>query len=124
MASYIILDDKRYAVAITRYEPAEEKSQSVDVTVGGKTVSQTFAYIDYRWGFDILVDDVPAENYGSLADLKAAYRKPYVGFTDHYGVDQGTVFFVSACSEKPLTPMLSGAGAKFTVPVLLRKRQV
>ena len=53
-----------------------------------------------------------------------AYRKPDVGFTDHYGVDKGTGFFVGACSEKPITPMLSGVGAGFTVPVLLRKRQV
>jgi hypothetical protein len=88
------------------------------------TLAQTFAFTDYRWGFDFLVNDVPAENYGSLADLKAAYRKPYVGHADDYGVDQGTMFFVGACSEKPMMPMLSGAGAKFTVPVLLRKRQM
>jgi hypothetical protein len=123
MASYIILDGKRYAVAITRYEPAIEKSQSVDVTVGGATVSQTFAFTDYRWGFDLLVSDQPPTNYGSLADLKTAYAKAYVSFTDHYGTNQGNVYFVGPLSEKPLSPMLTGAGAKFTVPVLLRKRQ-
>ncbi len=122
--SYIVLDGKRYAVAMTGYQPQVEKSQSTDVTVGGKTVSQTFVFVDARWQFNLRVDYVPATNYGSLADIKVAYLKPYVTFVDHYGVDQGTVFFVGPCGEVPDSPALDGVAAKFTVPVLLRKRQV
>jgi hypothetical protein len=59
-----------------------------------------------------------------MEDLKAAYCKLYVGYTDHCGADQGTVFLISFFSERPMAPTLSGAGAKFTALVLLRKRQV
>jgi hypothetical protein len=122
--SYIVLDGLRYPVAKTRYEPRMEKLQRVHVTVGGKTVSQTFAFTEYRWGFDIRVDYISDDPlYGTLTDLKAAYAKPYVTFVDHYGTDQGTVFFEGPLGEHPLGAMLDGNEAPFIVPANLRKRQ-
>lgn len=120
---YILLDSKRYAVFATRYEPQLQKRLSVDVTVGGTTVSQQFSFMDYLWAFDLAVPYTPADlEYGNLDDLKVAYAKPYVDFTDHYdGSHQ--VFMLGGLGEKPLSPAIAGE-ATCTVPVTLRKRQV
>jgi hypothetical protein len=121
---YVVLDGLRYAVAQTRYEPQRQKSQRVHVTVGGSTVAQTFSFTDYRWGFDIILDYVPDDPlYGGLDDLKAAYDKPYVTFVDHYGVDQGTVYFEGNLQEKPFGSLIDGS-ATFSIPINLRLRQV
>jgi hypothetical protein len=85
-SSYVTLDGKRYTVFVTRYEPTTEKKLSVDVTVGGTTISQQFSFVDYAWTFDLAVEYTPQDPaYGSLADLKASYLDPYVDFVDHYG---------------------------------------
>lgn len=118
--SYIVLDGKQYVVAQTLYEPAQEKVQRIHLTVAGTHVSQQF-FVDKRWGFDLRVPYTGDATWGSLADLKAAYAKSYVSFTDHYG-SAHNVYFGGRLVERPDGPVIDQS-AKFTVPVVLRKKQ-
>jgi hypothetical protein len=120
---YITLNSKRYGVAVTRYRPVTSKRQVIHETVGGKMKSQTFALTDAYWEFDLRVDDVPATNYGSMTDLRTAYALQYCGFTDHFGTNQGDVYFVGELPETPMGPSISGSEAVYIIPVTLRKKQ-
>lgn len=119
--SYITLDSKQYPVAITRYEPTEEKIQNIHVSVGGTHISQHFDFVEYRWGFDLRVPYNGDATWGDVVDIKAAYAKEYVSFTDHYGGTH-SVFMEGMLGDIPDSPQIDGVG-RCTVSVNLRKKQ-
>jgi hypothetical protein len=119
--SYIILNSKQYPVAVTRYQPTEEKIQNVHVTVGGHHVSQHFDFVEYRWGFDLRVPYTGDATWGDVEDLKAVYRLEYCSFTDHYG-NTYDVFLEGPLQEIPDSPQIDGV-ARCTISVNLRRVQ-
>jgi hypothetical protein len=119
--NYVVLNGKQYVVHETRYEPTLEKTQRVDVTVGGHHIAQQFNFIEWRWGLDLYVPWTGSGNWGSLQDIKDAYQLPSCLFKDHYGSTY-RVFFEGPFVEKPKSPRIDGS-ATFTVPVTLRRKQ-
>jgi hypothetical protein len=118
---YITLDGFQYPVSFTRYQPTEEKAQTIVATVGGSHVSQHFNFVEYRWGFDLRVPYTGDATWGNVADLKASYRKEYVSFTDHYGSTYD-VFMEGQIGDIPDSPRIDGV-ARATVFVALRRKQ-
>ncbi len=120
---YVSLNGKRYLTARRDFAPKETKAQQINVTLGGKTASQSFGFTDYRWSFTILVQITPDNPavYGSRADLQTAYGQDYVTFVDVDG-NNHEVFMLG---ELPLAPhwALVDPTAHFEVPLQLRKRQ-
>jgi hypothetical protein len=117
---------KRYVVQQTLYEPHEDRSRRVFVTVGKKTRVQDFGFIDKVWIFNLLVpysdQVVGGATYGGLGWLKdTLYAQPTVAFTDHYDIAH-TVVFEGEMVSKPLGGAIDGS-AKFVVQVRLRKHQ-
>jgi len=121
MAGFITLDGKKYLNALD-FTPRCEKSQSVQMSLSGKTLVQTFAVIDKTWDVTILVD-LYRQNpeYGCRADLLAAWSKEYVPFSDPFGA-QHDVFIANGLEEQ-LKYAIVDETAKFEVKLGLRLRQ-
>lgn len=123
MANYITLNGKRYLTTGRTFKPVQRKAQTVGVTLTGKTRSQTFSFVDYRWTVTILVELAPANPlYGSRANLLAAYALPYCAFVDVDGTNQGDVFIEGELPQV-LGWTLVDTTAPFEVALSLRKRQ-
>jgi hypothetical protein len=121
---YIVLNNMRYATTGRKFAPRRKKSQQVKLGLTGKTLSQQFAFTDYRWRAAILVEITPTNpEYGSIEDLRAAYAEEYTPFIDQFGVDQGNVFMEGELPEE-FDLALVDESAPFVVELQLRKRQV
>jgi hypothetical protein len=123
MGGFIVLDNKKYLIGLD-FTPRREPSRSVQVSITGKTLTQTFEYVDQTWDMTILVDLYQqSPDYGCREDLLAAWAKDYVTFTDPLGMQQGNVFIVNNLEEQ-LKYAIIDETSKFEVKLSLRLRQV
>lgn len=129
MSGFVVLNNKKYLTTLD-YAADMQKSQDVQISITGETLSQTFykpdgtLFLDKRWSVPILVDlyeQNPA--WGCKEDLEAAYAEEYVPFTDIFGMQQGDVFIENNLPEQ-LRFAIVDQDAKFEVTLKLRLRQV
>lgn len=82
--------------------------------------SQDFGFTGRRWTMTILVELTPEDaNYGSKANLEAAYALASVGFTDSFGTNQGSVVFEGDLDLPPAYALVD-ATVPFEVEIKLR----
>lgn len=119
---YILLNSKRYKTAERSFKAISFVPKQMNYTVGGKTASQNFGFTLYRWEMDIWVELSPVDsNYGSWANLLAAYTPSYVPFTDVFGTSQGNVYLEGELPQMPEYALVDPA-VPFKVPLNLKQR--
>jgi hypothetical protein len=124
MSNYVTIDGLKYDLTGKReYERDLKKSQSVEVGLTGKTLSQSFSVTDERFQVRLYVYRTEGRSgYGSLSDLEASYDDDYVTFIDQLGNSQD-IFFEGSL-KIPYGNNLLSDELPIVVPVNMRKRQV
>jgi len=107
---YILLDNKRYAIMADGYKPFVQRQRSYDVGLTGKAIIQDFTVegrVPQMWAYrlKVYIDTVEPfrVGYGNSEDFVAAYRKPYLLLTDHFGISHA-VGFPKGYSLQPRVP--------------------
>jgi hypothetical protein len=123
MANYVTIDSLKYDLTGRAYKRTVEKSQSVQVGLTGKTLSQDFNFSDQLYKVKIYVYRTESRSgYGALADLEASYADDYVTFIDQLGNSQ-SVFFDGPLNV-PYGYNLLSDDLPVEIELSFRKRQV
>jgi len=90
-------------------------------TSGGASINTTGTQSGTHYirspGCAIFDGDIPM---GSLDNLKTAYEKESVTFTDMFGTDY-VVYMLGELVEQPIGPLLNDTNSRFIVPVMLQE---
>lgn len=119
---YISLNGDRYYIKWGTYKPIKSQAASMSVGLSGKTITQDFDFIDYRWTAVLLVRVTEADsNYGNLSDLETAYSTIPCAFIDPDG-NSHNVLIDGDLPEEFKHDILDNTIPN-EIPVMLRKVQ-
>jgi hypothetical protein len=118
VATYIILDTKRYMVADlddSSWKPMWKRQKKYSVGLTGKTIIEDFTVSDGAGGERLprewslllrtfIATPFPDANWGTFADLLTASNKATVTYVDHAGVSQ------TVGIQKPIIPRPRAGG--------------
>ena len=120
LMKYLTIDNKRYLLHRRDYTERSERFRKVSRGLTGKTIVQDFGHQNYIINATILVYVTPPRpEYGSLADLQAAYALVPVTVTDVDGITRQMVFISSL--DVPRAYSLVDDGVPFKVKITLEE---
>lgn len=116
---YITINNKRYLLHRRDYTERSDRLRKVSRGLTGNHVIQDFGHSDSSLNITILVYVTPPRpEYGSLADLQAAYVLTPVNVTDVDGITHQMVFIGSL--DVPRAYSLVDNGVPFKIKISLR----
>ena len=123
MNNYIILDGYWYTAPFPEFNPeGPTKPARLRKTLAGATDVTYGPAVTEAWQGSIWAPVSASGSYGTIANLRTTIAKMQaVTYTDHYGVNQGTVHILGPFRQRPQTPVWDSSLNKWKVTLRLVK---